>query len=493
MIKSWMKGIGIGLVGVALGCTGAGSADTEITGRLGEIRGGFPIANPRADSQVLITVPGSGSGTGVLLSQEWVLTAAHVVDIRRMNIPGVTVKLGNASDTGAQVRNAVAVYHHPAHSLAVGSGPSNPSQVDVALVRVSPPFSASITRSISSVSNSALLNTSPICNGYGLTVEGNFSTAGTLTFGSVFVAAVNTNFARVVPGVANNIHLPGDSGGPCFDAFGGVVGVMSTDGVAVPVTEGFIVPADAFRGWANGIVANCGGRNPGSSTFCSAECPCIYGNGDCEDGQCSTGNVCATDVGPGFGMSLTTDVCTTSFCAGDTLGSSTFCAPSSDNTQTCPCGYGGGDCDSSSECLAGFTCATDYGPMFNMTPTTDVCVPTACANRSIGSSTFCSAACPCGYGGGDCDSDSECMPGLVCGGTDYGSAFNMTSATDVCVPAACAGRTPYASTFCSPDCPCGMGGGDCDSDIDCMPGLVCVDNIGEQFGASAATDICMRP
>jgi len=85
------------------------------------------------------------------------------------------------------------------------------------------------------------------------------------------------------------------------------------------------------------------------------------------------------------------------------------------------------------------------------------------------------------------------MPGLVCAGTDYGPAFNMTSTTDVCIPAACAGRTLYSSTFCDDSCPCGIGGGDCDDDGDCMPGLVCVDNIGEQFGASAATDICMRP
>ena len=46
MNKEWVRGIGIGLVAVALGCTGADSADTEITGKQGEIRSGFPIANP---------------------------------------------------------------------------------------------------------------------------------------------------------------------------------------------------------------------------------------------------------------------------------------------------------------------------------------------------------------------------------------------------------------------------------------------------------------
>jgi hypothetical protein len=48
------------------------------------------------------------------------------------------------------------------------------------------------------------------------------------------------------------------------------------------------------------------------------------------------------------------------------------------------------------------------------------------------SSTFCSAACPCGHGGGDCDDDGQCMPGLVCG-TDNGPEFGGSATTDVCV------------------------------------------------------------
>jgi Trypsin len=489
MINMWARGVGTGLIAVALGCSGAGDGAADIASQHGEIRNGTPILFPRSDSQVLVTNGGLQLGSGTLISQEWILTAGHVVDDRRTRVGNISVRLGNLSDTGAQVRNAVAVYHHPAHVVGRGSGPSglvtDPSDVDVALVRVSPPFTGAFTRSISGVSNSALLNATLVCNGYGLTNESDPSSFGTLTFGSMTVVEVNANYARCVPGIGDTLIASGDSGGPCFDVAGGVVSVTSA-GTGAPGTAAFIVPADAFRSWAQGIIANCRGQTPGSSSFCTASCPCVYGNGDCEDGQCSNGNVCDLDVGPAFGMTPATDVCAPSVCAGDTIGSNTYCAGG------CPCGYGGGDCDSTSQCLDGFVCANDYGPMFKMSPATDVCVPAACDNRAVGSSSFCTPGCPCGHGGGDCDTAADCMPGLVCA-TDFGSAFNMSEGTDVCVPAACASGTLYSNTFCSDECPCGQGGGDCDDDGDCLPGLTCVDDIGEQFGAGATTDICMKP
>jgi hypothetical protein len=81
--------------------------------------------------------------------------------------------------------------------------------------------------------------------------------------------------------------------------------------------------------------------------------------------------------------------------------------------------------------MPGLVCRSNIGPAFNMTATTDVCVPKACT-AALYSDTFCSAACPCGKGGGDCDSDQDCLPELVCG-TDNGPEFGLPATTDVCV------------------------------------------------------------
>jgi len=47
--------------------------------------------------------------------------------------------------------------------------------------------------------------------------------------------------------------------------------------------------------------------------------------------------------------------------------------------------------------------------------------------------------------------------------------------------------------YCSESCMCYAGEGDCDSDWDCIPGTVCVPNVGETYGYDRATDVCMLP
>jgi hypothetical protein len=223
----------------------------------------------------------------------------------------------------------------------------------------------------------------------------------------------------------------------------------------------------------------------GSGTYCSAACPCVENDGDCDgNSQCVPGLVCANNQGAAFGMTPATDVCVEPACNGGVVGSDTFC------NAACRCGLGGGNCTSLADCLDGYDCANDYGPMFGQGPTSNVCVPFSCMGRTPGNSVFCSATCPCGVGGGDCDSDSQCMPGLVCA-SNFGKSFGMSSATDVCMTPTCAGRVQGSGTFCSAGCPCGEGGGDCDSSAECLPGLRCASNNGPQFGYSASTDVCV--
>ncbi len=48
--------------------------------------------------------------------------------------------------------------------------------------------------------------------------------------------------------------------------------------------------------------------------------------------------------------------------------------------------------------------------------------------------TFCSPACRCGVGQGDCDTDADCLDGLVCG-TDNGAPAGCAPTVDMCVEA----------------------------------------------------------
>jgi uncharacterized membrane protein len=46
---------------------------------------------------------------------------------------------------------------------------------------------------------------------------------------------------------------------------------------------------------------------------------------------------------------------------------------------------------------------------------------------------------------------------------------------------------------CTSECPCGEGEGDCDSDADCDAGLICVNNVGANYGWPESRDVCEVP
>jgi hypothetical protein len=114
--------------------------------------------------------------------------------------------------------------------------------------------------------------------------------------------------------------------------------------------------------------------------------------------------------------------------------------------------------------------------------------------HDVGVWSACSGSKPCAPGGGgDCDGDGQCMAGSTCV-NNVGANYGWASGVDVCESCrefGIAGN--FGWDFCSPDCPCTHGEGDCDSNADCRDGTVCKQNVGARYGKSSSLDVCERP
>lgn len=227
--NNFVNGLPVSLLAAALllppACSGEPSeALTEATEAI--INGTSVFGNAR--DQAFIYVSSTNErGSGTALSNEWILTAAHVV--ANVGSPGnVTVTLNG------QQRQAAEVRYHPLAS----DHPFSDTSVDIALVRVNPPFTGVVGQSLSNASGDQLVGpiSAPIqlhCFGYGRTVRGVPSSnldasnppAPTLTSGifeTAIEAVTNSTTAGHLQLWANRnttvdqVLAAGDSGGGCF-------------------------------------------------------------------------------------------------------------------------------------------------------------------------------------------------------------------------------------------------------------------------------------
>ncbi|ACY16982.1 hypothetical protein [Haliangium ochraceum] len=222
----------------------------------------------------------------------------------------------------------------------------------------------------------------------------------------------------------------------------------------------------------------------GGGSFCSDLCPCESGQGDCDDdSECETGLLCYRDIGASYGLDDGDDVCAVCPPA-DANGSVDFC------NAGCACEEGEGDCDSDSDCATGLSCYLNVGADFGLDADTDVCAECP-PDSMLGHVDFCSPDCQCSQGEGDCDTNADCADGLRCFlnvGTDFGYSDPDMDVCAECPPPSLNGRYD----FCTPDCPCAEGFGDCDSDADCQEGLTCASDIGANYGLDPDDDVCIQ-
>jgi len=197
-----------------------------------------------------------------------------------------------------------------------------------------------------------------------------------------------------------------------------------------------------------------------------------------------------------------------------------FC--SAENTTCdglCPCDGGEGECNDDEDCEPGLICLLGGGPHFGKARGTGACVDPGCGVNPIGLGCgFVGAPCGRCDRGIECDSDTDCPAGEVCGigkGLDFGLIFD-----NVCMPAGC--RTDEVATgcgtvasncgecSCTPQCEdkeCGDDPADgcggrcrefcghreigCKEDGDCPLGDACVIGAGPRIGQPAGTNACL--
>ena len=81
---------------------------------------------------------------------------------------------------------------------------------------------------------------------------------------------------------------------------------------------------------------------------------------------------------------------------------------------------------------------------------------------------FCTPENPCGIEQGDCDTHDECQNGLFCGSNNCPENLGFHSEFDCCYAV-----SVEDEDFCTTDNPCVVDEGDCDSDSECQGNLIC--------------------
>ena len=154
-----------------------------------------------------------------------------------------------------------------------------------------------------------------------------------------------------------------------------------------------------------------------------------------------------------------------------------------------PCSVGEGDCDPG-QCRAGLVCVDDVGPQYGLPAIYDVCEVPSGNMQGVPDPHLCRDYGPCGVGQGDCD-PGQCGAGLVCV-NDVGPQYGLPAIYDVCeVPSGSPAPAPDPD-YCRDYGPCGVGQGDCDPG-QCADGLVCAADVGPQYGLPAIYDVCEVP
>ena len=214
----------------------------------------------------------------------------------------------------------------------------------------------------------------------------------------------------------------------------------------------------------------------GGTACCTSSNQCGEGEGDCDSdieciGSLKCGQGNGFDDNCGSGFPYNYDCCYDPAKINCADGSGGASCCSSSNQ----CVAGEGDCDYDSHCIGNLKCGQDNcDTSLGFPGNYDCCYEPSCSDGS-GGTACCTSSNQCGLGEGDCDSDIECIGSLKCGINNCDSSLGFPGNYDCCYGPNCADGTGGAAC-CTSSNQCGSGEGDCDSDSDCIGSLKCGSN-----------------
>lgn len=170
------------------------------------IIGGSAIDITQRPYQAAIFVNGEFLGGGVILNDQWILTAAHVVD--GYSASSITVSTGYTNLNNDSRRSSISqVTKHPDYGAFSGTN-------DIALIKLSSPLSFSSTRKPITVSNSTsyAYGTAATISGWGRRSVDGVPSLSQLYKANATIVACSSN--DLTAGPSSNSPYKGDSGGP---------------------------------------------------------------------------------------------------------------------------------------------------------------------------------------------------------------------------------------------------------------------------------------
>lgn len=171
-----------------------------------KIIGGSAIDITQRPYQAAIFINGQFNGGGVILNNQWILTAAHVID--GYSASSISVSTGYTNlNSDSNRSTASLVIKHPQYYYISGRN-------DIALIKLSSPLSFSTTRKPITVSNSTTYTngTTATITGWGRRAVGGSPSLNQLYKTNVTIIACSSY--DLTARQSNNMAYKGDSGGP---------------------------------------------------------------------------------------------------------------------------------------------------------------------------------------------------------------------------------------------------------------------------------------
>jgi hypothetical protein len=197
-----------------------------IKDKLKNVIGGNQIAIDDAPYQIAVFRNGVFSAGGVIIGENWILTAAHVVtNSSNQQIPAneLTIRVGSSNINNGVNLNVDQVIRHPNYTLASINN-------DIALIHLSTPLTySSNIQSINYVNNatSVLINNLAKVSGWGLISFNSNTGNGTNT---VDLFATDVKISSIEASILYTSSTSSSQQSPCFGDSGGPLTTVSIYG-----------------------------------------------------------------------------------------------------------------------------------------------------------------------------------------------------------------------------------------------------------------------